>query len=197
MLTRVRPLSGVCRLTTCRLKAGGRPVAQPAVRARAPGRARAHAAALSALAASAQQAVASDRLASLLLSGGKLTAVAQTYWQSVVRAGDCVVDATAGNGHDSLFLARLVGPAGLLYSFDVQARLLLPDCGPPLSTAFSAVCPARSATAAGRRGGLRVLRLLDRVYRVQLQFSAAGGGAAGDARDARRGPGAQPAAPRA
>ncbi len=160
MLTRVRPFSGVCRLTACRPNSGGKPVAQPAVRARAPGRASAHAAALSAPAASVQQAVASDRLASLLLSGGKLTAVAQTYWQSVVRAGDCVVDATAGNGHDSLFLARLVGPAGLLYSFDVQARLLRPCCGPPCCLLRFPVCPAWSVTAAGRRGGLRVPRLL-------------------------------------
>ncbi|MGE4283462.1 MAG: class I SAM-dependent methyltransferase [Clostridia bacterium] len=38
----------------------------------------------------------------------------------VVRAGDIVVDATAGNGSDTLFLAKLVGELGHVYSFDVQ-----------------------------------------------------------------------------
>ncbi len=38
----------------------------------------------------------------------------------VVQAGDTVVDATAGNGHDTLFLAKLVGPSGAVYAIDVQ-----------------------------------------------------------------------------
>ena len=67
---------------------------------------------------------APDRLSSLLLSGVKLTAIAQTYWRAVVLPGGCVVDATLGNGHDALVLARLVGPAGHLYGFDVQVRPL-------------------------------------------------------------------------
>ncbi|MCD8508827.1 MAG: 16S rRNA (cytosine(1402)-N(4))-methyltransferase [Bacillus sp. (in: Bacteria)] len=37
-----------------------------------------------------------------------------------VVAGDIVVDGTAGNGHDTLFLAKLVGNSGRVYSFDVQ-----------------------------------------------------------------------------
>jgi predicted methyltransferase len=37
-----------------------------------------------------------------------------------VRPGDVVVDATCGNGHDTLLLARLVGPAGRVWAFDVQ-----------------------------------------------------------------------------
>lgn len=40
---------------------------------------------------------------------------------SVVNPGDTVVDATAGNGHDTLFLAELVGENGHVFSFDVQA----------------------------------------------------------------------------
>lgn len=38
----------------------------------------------------------------------------------VVRPGDTVVDATMGNGNDTLFLARLVGDKGKVYSFDIQ-----------------------------------------------------------------------------
>lgn len=39
-------------------------------------------------------------------------------------AGDRVVDATAGNGHDTLFLARQVGARGQVWAFDVQAPAL-------------------------------------------------------------------------
>lgn len=42
----------------------------------------------------------------------------------VVHAGDMVLDATAGNGYDTLHLAQLVGPTGLVLAFDVQACAL-------------------------------------------------------------------------
>lgn len=38
--------------------------------------------------------------------------------------GAIVVDATAGGGVDTLFLARIVGPGGRVYAFDVQAEAL-------------------------------------------------------------------------
>ncbi|AEI39311.1 class I SAM-dependent methyltransferase [Paenibacillus mucilaginosus] len=38
--------------------------------------------------------------------------------------GDTAVDATAGNGNDTLFLARLVGGTGTVHAFDVQPRAL-------------------------------------------------------------------------
>ena len=41
-----------------------------------------------------------------------------------IRPGDAVVDATAGNGHDTLFLARCVGPAGRVYALDIQKEAL-------------------------------------------------------------------------
>lgn len=41
-----------------------------------------------------------------------------------VRPGDTVVDATAGNGNDTLFLANLVGESGQVYAFDIQACAL-------------------------------------------------------------------------
>lgn len=43
-----------------------------------------------------------------------------TYLTQLVAPGDAVIDATAGNGHDTLFLADLVGNAGTVYAFDVQ-----------------------------------------------------------------------------
>ncbi len=41
-----------------------------------------------------------------------------------VRPGDQVVDATAGNGHDTLFLADLVGESGRVFAFDLQAAAI-------------------------------------------------------------------------
>lgn len=43
---------------------------------------------------------------------------------SVVSEGDLVVDATAGNGNDTVFLAGLVGGQGRVLSFDIQERAL-------------------------------------------------------------------------
>ncbi|UTR15673.1 class I SAM-dependent methyltransferase [Salipaludibacillus sp. LMS25] len=34
------------------------------------------------------------------------------------------IDATAGNGHDSLFLAKCVGEHGFVYSFDIQKQAI-------------------------------------------------------------------------
>lgn len=34
--------------------------------------------------------------------------------------GDLTLDATAGNGHDSLFLASLTSPGGTVFAFDIQ-----------------------------------------------------------------------------
>lgn len=41
-----------------------------------------------------------------------------------IKPGDRVVDATVGNGHDTLFLAKLVGPSGRVFGFDVQEMAL-------------------------------------------------------------------------
>lgn len=38
-----------------------------------------------------------------------------------VEPGDTAVDATMGNGHDTLMLCEAVGPEGRVYAFDVQA----------------------------------------------------------------------------
>lgn len=50
----------------------------------------------------------------------RVTEQAHRAVRQVVKAGDHVIDATAGNGHDTLFLARLVGPQGKVTAIDVQ-----------------------------------------------------------------------------
>ena len=40
--------------------------------------------------------------------------------KDIVTEGDIVVDATAGNGNDTLLLSQLVGDAGKVYAFDIQ-----------------------------------------------------------------------------
>lgn len=49
---------------------------------------------------------------------------AQRFVTERVRPGDFVVDATAGNGVDTLFLSGLAGPGGKVFAFDVQAAAL-------------------------------------------------------------------------
>jgi predicted methyltransferase len=45
--------------------------------------------------------------------------------REVIRKGDTVIDATAGNGHDTVFLAECVGASGKVLAFDVQAAAIL------------------------------------------------------------------------
>jgi len=49
-----------------------------------------------------------------------LTTLAHEAAARVLDAGDIAIDLTAGNGHDTLFLARSVGPTGHVYAFDIQ-----------------------------------------------------------------------------
>jgi len=68
-----------------------------------------------------------------------------------VRPGDRVVDATCGNGRDTLLLARLVGPGGKVWAFDCQeealakARTLLAGAGSLAQTELLAVGHERLA----------------------------------------------------
>ncbi|RYD29661.1 MAG: methyltransferase domain-containing protein [Verrucomicrobiaceae bacterium] len=48
------------------------------------------------------------------------TALAQEILRPLIAPGDTVVDATAGNGHDTCFLAGCVGKIGKVLAFDVQ-----------------------------------------------------------------------------
>ena len=44
--------------------------------------------------------------------------------KNTINRGDLVIDATAGNGHDTLFLAKLVGPEGRVLAFDIQQQAI-------------------------------------------------------------------------
>lgn len=48
------------------------------------------------------------------------TQLAQTLLRDSIRQGDTVIDATAGNGHDTVFLAECVGAEGRVLAFDIQ-----------------------------------------------------------------------------
>jgi hypothetical protein len=68
----------------------------------------------------------------------RATEIAHLLVKERLRPGDHAVDATVGNGHDTLFLATCVGAAGLVDGFDIQeaaianARERIGDC-PPVS----------------------------------------------------------------
>lgn len=44
--------------------------------------------------------------------------------KQIITAGDIAIDATAGKGFDTEFLARLVGEQGHVYAFDIQMQAL-------------------------------------------------------------------------
>lgn len=54
----------------------------------------------------------------------KALEMARKYISACVQEGDFVIDATAGNGYDTLFLARLVGDKGKVISFDIQLEAI-------------------------------------------------------------------------
>jgi len=54
----------------------------------------------------------------------RATELAHLLMRRSLKAGDRAVDATAGNGHDTLLLAQLVGPSGRVIGFDVQEAAL-------------------------------------------------------------------------
>lgn len=46
--------------------------------------------------------------------------ITEYYINTFINPGDCVIDATAGNGFDTLKLCRAVGEDGKVYAFDIQ-----------------------------------------------------------------------------
>ncbi len=53
--------------------------------------------------------------------------MAHKYWQGHLQPGDCVIDATCGNGHDTLFLSQIVLSAeeGKVIGFDIQEKAIM------------------------------------------------------------------------
>lgn len=74
--------------------------------------------------------------------------LAREVLERAVLPGDTVVDATMGNGHDTLFLAEQVGPEGRVYAFDIQesalasTRKLLAENG--LSSRVTLLCASHA-----------------------------------------------------
>lgn len=54
----------------------------------------------------------------------RITQQAHEKLAQVIQLGDRVIDATVGNGHDTLFLAERVGPTGRVAGFDIQEEAL-------------------------------------------------------------------------
>ncbi|MCB1203152.1 MAG: class I SAM-dependent methyltransferase [Verrucomicrobiae bacterium] len=54
----------------------------------------------------------------------RITELAHYLVGNVLREGDWAIDATAGNGHDTQFLASHVGSSGRVDSFDVQEEAI-------------------------------------------------------------------------
>ncbi|MDO9213221.1 MAG: class I SAM-dependent methyltransferase [Methylococcales bacterium] len=54
-----------------------------------------------------------------------LLKLAHQHIQNSLRTGDMAIDATVGNGHDTLFLAEHVGENGRVYGFDIQQAAII------------------------------------------------------------------------
>lgn len=54
----------------------------------------------------------------------RLVELAHELVAPALASGDLAIDATCGNGLDTLFLASKVGPAGRVYSFDIQPQAI-------------------------------------------------------------------------
>jgi len=53
-----------------------------------------------------------------------LTAQAHSIIEQHLLVGDMAIDATTGNGHDTLFLAKQVGISGKVFGFDLQQQAI-------------------------------------------------------------------------
>jgi methylase of polypeptide subunit release factors len=54
----------------------------------------------------------------------EINTIVRNYLEKIIQKGDLVVDATAGRGRDTLFLARCVGIEGRVIAFDIQEEAL-------------------------------------------------------------------------
>ena len=54
----------------------------------------------------------------------KVTEVNKIYLENIINEDDVVIDATMGNGYDTVYLAKKVGPKGKVYAFDLQEEAI-------------------------------------------------------------------------
>jgi methylase of polypeptide subunit release factors len=54
----------------------------------------------------------------------RLTEKAHAALAHILHTGNNAIDATVGNGHDTIFLAQLIAPTGHIIGFDIQASAL-------------------------------------------------------------------------
>lgn len=54
----------------------------------------------------------------------KTTELTHLLISHIIKEGSRVVDATAGNGHDTLFLSNLVGESGKVFAYDIQEQAI-------------------------------------------------------------------------
>lgn len=50
--------------------------------------------------------------------------LAHSYWKALLSPTDCAIDATAGNGFDTLQLATILLPYGKIFAIDIQKEAL-------------------------------------------------------------------------
>ena len=55
----------------------------------------------------------------------RLTKLAKEQLSKFLQPGDSAIDATVGNGQDTVFLAMQVGLSGLIHGFDIQNDALI------------------------------------------------------------------------
>lgn len=52
----------------------------------------------------------------------RLTDYCHLHVEKILTTGDVAIDATMGNGHDTCFLAQIVGETGKVFAFDIQSQ---------------------------------------------------------------------------
>lgn len=54
----------------------------------------------------------------------RITDISHLLLSNHIKQGDLVIDATCGNGFDTLFLASLVGEKGIVHAYDIQEEAI-------------------------------------------------------------------------
>ncbi|XP_022149585.1 uncharacterized protein LOC111017978 isoform X2 [Momordica charantia] len=68
-----------------------------------------------------------DVMVGYMIGKKRATEVAHSVWKHIIRRGDTVVDATSGNGYDTLAMVKMVADesgSGCVYAMDVQKEAL-------------------------------------------------------------------------